>query len=899
MIRMIQSKSAGQAKAYFRDALSKSDYYISDQEYPGYWQGRLAVRLGLEGSTEKEDFFALCENKIPRTGDALTPRNVEERTVGYDINFHCPKSVSVLHALTEDQDILKVFRESVTATMQAIEDDGQTRVRLGGKYENRQTAEMVWAHFVHQTARPVEGALPDPHLHSHCYVFNATWDETENRIKAGQFRDIKRDMPYYQAMFQKTLSDKLIDIGYDIHKTDKSFEIAGVPQKVLDLFSKRTDEIGRIAKEQGITDAKQLDELGARTRAQKQKGRSMEELKEEWLKQIDALGDEGKSTETVRYAPSRDIVKLSAGQCVDYALHHSFERYSVVADRRLLASAYTHGIGTNTVNVLEINQQFEKDDRLIRIFEKGQSKCTTRTVLGEEKHMVDMARQGLGKNLPAYEKAPELSLMGQQAAAVEHVLTTSNRVSIIRGAAGTGKTTLMKEAVEKFNEAGKAVFVVAPTAQASRGVLKEEEGFDNAETVAKFLSDPKMQDSVKGEVLMVDEAGLLGTKDMIGLLEFANNNNTQLILIGDTRQHSSVVRGDALRILNTVAKVEVAEVSKIRRQTNKEYREAVEDLSEGKVKEAFEKLDNIGFIKEVDQMKPSEALVEDYIATLKKGKSALVISPTHAQGEDATVQIRKRMREEGLIGKKEITAMQLKKLNMTEAEKADTRNFKDGQVVKFTQNLKGIQRGSLWTVETTPEKGMHLKNSTGETRAIPTDKSKRYEVFKQQEIALSKGDKVLVNNNSFDVDKKRIDNGTILEVTAVTKGGAISLKNAKSERTFMIDKNFGHLAHAHCITSHASQGKTIDEVFIYQPAATFPATDARQFYVSVSRGKTRAHVYTDDKEALLQHAEGLGERQSAIELVASRHKDYIAHLQRQEIEQKFNKEKSRDYDPDR
>ncbi|EPB65412.1 conjugative relaxase domain protein, partial [Ancylostoma ceylanicum] len=304
---MIQSKSAGHAKAYFSDALAKSDYYTSDQELAGYWQGKLADRIGLSGHSSKDGFFALCENRHPHTGAPLTPRTKEERTTGYDINFHCPKSVSLLHVFSKDDHILTAFQEAVTDTMKEIEADSQARVRQGGIYDDRQTGALVWAHFVHQTARPVEGQLPDPHLHSHCFVFNATWDENEGRIKAGQFRDIKRNMPYYQARFHMVLSDKLASLGYGIRRTAKSFEIEGVPQRAIDLFSKRTDEIGRMAKEKGITDAKELDNLGARTRGRKQKGASMDELKREWMAQIQAseAGRREDLQKTVRSSPEK------------------------------------------------------------------------------------------------------------------------------------------------------------------------------------------------------------------------------------------------------------------------------------------------------------------------------------------------------------------------------------------------------------------------------------------------------------------------------------------------------------------------------------------------------------------------------------------------------------------
>lgn len=903
MIRMIQSQSAGHAKAYFSDALSKSDYFISNQELPGFWQGRLAVRLGIDGLTSKEAFFALCENRHPLTGKPLTPRTSEKRTIGYDINFHCPKSVSVLHAFVQDDHILKAFQASVTETMQAIEADSKTRVRLDGAYDDRNTHELAWAHFTHQTARPLEGLSPDPHLHSHCFVFNATWDAQENRIKAGQFRDIKRDMPYYQAQFHKILADKLAGLGYGIRKTDKSFEIEGVPQKVMDLFSKRTDEIGRIAKEQGVTDARELDALGARTRAKKQKGQSMEELVMEWRDQIKLLGKDGESDKAVRFAPVRDKPVLTAEQCIDHALLHCFERASVMADRRILETAFRHSIGMGAVSVAEITEAFQQDKRLIHIMERSRSVCTTKEVLGEEKRMVDLARQGQGKIIPAYAKALDLTLKGQQASAVEHVLTTTHRVSIIRGTAGTGKTTLMKEAVAKFEEANKKVFVVAPTAQASRGVLKEEEGFKDAETVARLLSDREMQEGLKGQVLWVDEAGLLGTKDMTDLLDIVTRQNAQLILGGDTRQHASVVRGDALRILNTVAGIRTAEVSKIYRQKNEDYKSAVENLSKGDVATAFDKLDDIGFIREVDPMQPNKVLVDDYIDTIKKGKSALVVSPTHAQGEAVTAEIRHRLKQVGLLGKKEITAVQLKKLNMTEAEKADSRNFESGQIVKFNQNVTGFQRGSLWTVELTQDREIIVRNKQGETKPLPKQNSNRYDVFTERLICLSKGDKILVNDNSFDTNRKRLDNGTMLEVTAVSKSGTIKLRNEKSKATYEIDKNFGHIAHAHCITSHASQGKTVDEVFIYQPSATFPATDAKQFYVSVSRGRERARIYTDNKDELLHHASELGERQSALEAVSrdktKSHREIVTQMQREEREQQTTIKTSRDYEPDK
>lgn len=875
MIRMIQSQSAAHAKAYFSEALVKADYYLSDQdqEYSGRLQGKLADRLSITGPVTKDAFFALCENVNPTTGEPLTPRTKEERTIGYDINFHCPKSVSILHALSNDSHIRDAFADAVQLTMLDIEQDSKTRVRKNGQVDERQTSELVWADFIHQTARPVDDHLPDPHLHAHCFVFNATWDETERQAKAVQFRDIKRDMPYYQARFHKRLSDRLIEQGYQIKRTDKSFEIEGVPPHVIDLFSKRTDEIGRVAKEKGITDAKELDELGARTRAKKQKGHTMAELKAGWRRQIDELGEveQGEGKRIIRFASVKDKRELTPQQCVDHALLHDFERASVMQERRLLTTAYRHGIGHQAIGLDAITNTFQLDERLIHVEDRGQILNTTRQVLKEEQYMVNLARQGQGKLKPLYTKAPELKLDGQQAEAVSHVLTSPHRVSIIRGAAGSGKTKLMREAVDKIEAVGKRVLVVAPTSQASRGVLREE-GFEQAQTVAQLLADEKLQETLTNQVLWVDEAGLLGTQDMTALLQLTTQKNARLILGGDTRQHASVVRGDALRILNTVAGMRTAEVSKIYRQQREDYRLAVEDLSKGDVRSGFDKLDAMGAIQSVDPLKPNENLVADYVSTVRKGKSALVVSPTHQQSEAVTDAIREKLKAAGHLGKKEISASRLANLNMTEAQKGDWRNFKAGQVIQFNQNLPEIKRGSVWAVESCSDKGVFIQNDQHQSVPLPTHKSSDYDVYQPGEIHLAKGDQVRITRNGFDQDRNRLNNGQLLDVVKVSRHGAMVLRNPISKAEYRLSQDYGHLAHAYCITSHAAQGKTVDEVFISQPAATFPGTDAKQFYVSVSRGRQRARIYTDDKEQLLAYATRLGDRQSALELVNKKNK---------------------------
>src|ERR1700682_2164770 len=271
MIRITQQNSASSAKRYYGTA----DYYSEGQEIVGSWGGKGAARLGLEGMVDKFSFERLCDNLDPQTGKPLTVRTRTERRVGYDFTFSAPNSVSLLYAMCGDQDILDAFRAAVDETMREIETEMKTRVRMGGRDEDRVTGNMAWAEFIHTTSRPVDG-VPDPQLHAHCFVFNSTWDEDERRWKAGQFRELQRDAPTFQVAFRGRLANRRQDLGFGVERKRDDFEIAGVSKDVLGRFSRRTALIEKVAEEKGITDPKRKDLLGAETREKKESALSWE-----------------------------------------------------------------------------------------------------------------------------------------------------------------------------------------------------------------------------------------------------------------------------------------------------------------------------------------------------------------------------------------------------------------------------------------------------------------------------------------------------------------------------------------------------------------------------------------------------------------------------------------------
>lgn len=857
MLRIVQSISQAAAKSYYVQGLSREDYYSQEQEIIGNWGGKSAAMLGLSGQVDKAAFDALCDNTNPATGGRLTPYTKSDRRVGYDFNFHCPKSVSAAYALTGDETILHAFRDAVGETMQELETAMATRVRRAGHNEDRLTGNLVWGEFVHFTARPV-GGVPDPHLHAHCFTFNATFDHQEKRFKAGQFGEVKREARYYEAGFHARLAGKLRTLGYGIERTAKGWEIAGVPQSVIDKFSRRTEQIEKIAQEKGIVDAKAKDQLGARTREGKQKNVSRATLGQEWAAMLSP--EESRALSQTKAHGGAKLV--TARQAMDYALGHAFERASVIGEKQLMATALRYGVGSVTVE--GVKAECARSDILKREMD-GRQLTTTRHILKEEKAMIDFVRAGRGQCAPlgpaAYQVKKEF-LTDEQKAAVRSVLSSPDRVIGLRGVAGAGKTTAMQEIVSGIEENGRKVFVFAPSAQASRGVLRGA-GFKEADTVASLLQNKELQAKIKGQVMLIDEAGLVGSKTLKSVFDVAKGQNARVILSGDVRQHASVERGDALRLLEDNAGMKSASVSKIQRQRGS-YKGAVADLSKGNIEAGFDKLEAMGAIVEIDSQERHLQLAMDYLQTVGAGKSALVVSPTHQEGEKVTALIRGELRRDRRLGAEDRAFTQQRNLAWTEVERSNASNYQEGLLVQFHQHAKGFKRGEKVTVLGRDEKGQVLTaKSSGERAALPLNQAGRFQVYEAKTLMMARGDKLRITQNGFTLEgKHRLENGAMYNVKGFSRAGDIQLANG-----WTVGKDFGNLAHGYCVTSHASQGMTVDRVFIAQGRESLAASSREQFYVSVSRGREHVKIYTDDKQALKESVGYSSARVSAVELM--------------------------------
>lgn len=875
MLRVVAHKSAVAARAYYAEGLKREDYYAEGQEVAGKWHGKAAGMLGLSGGVTPEAFAALVENRHPGAGAKLTPRLKDERVVGYDLNFHAPKSLSILHALTGDVAIVKAFREAVAETMSEIEEQISTRVRRGGAQQNRVTRNFAWAEFVHFTARPV-GGIPDPHLHVHCFAFNVTHDAEEGRWKAANFRDVKKDAPYSEAVFHSRLTDKLRALGYGIDRTRTGWEISGIPRSLIDKFSRRNALIERLAAEKGVTDSEAKHALGLASREGKRRGLNGAELLAAWGVRL--TEDEKVLISKVCYDKTGQAkgTKITAAKAFDEASDRLFAKHSVVEVKRLVAEALRFGAGQITPD--QAWREFDRREMIVRNV-KGEVLCTSLEVLGEEVALINFARSGRGMCAPFKGRNIRFgndALSAEQKAAVRHILKSRDQVIGLRGGAGVGKTTLMREAVDQIEASGTRVFAFAPSAAASRETLREA-GFANAETVAHLLANPRLQRETRGQVIWVDEAGLLGVKDLWQIMQVAGDS-TRVILTGDTAQHAPVARGDAFRLIQHYAGLRVAEVTQVRRQERDDYRKAVAALGKGDLRTGFRRLDELGAIVEVaDDAERYRLLAHDFLGLSRKNSVPLVVSPTHAESAKVTEAIRDAKREAGQLGP-ERAFVQYHDLRWEEADRRRPENYREGMVVQFHQNSQGIQRGALLRVVGHDESGAVLVSAQGGRRlALPLESASRFQVFETREIQLAAGDRIRITRNGKSDDGRRLNNGNVFTIERFSRDGKIVLTTGA-----ILDSKHGHLAHGYCQTSHSSQSKTVRDVLVAQSADSFLASSREQFYVSVSRGKESIRIYTDDRRELQQAVGNTSTRRAGVELAGINAKD-IAGLMSDEL----------------
>jgi conjugative relaxase-like TrwC/TraI family protein len=854
MFTAVAQKNLGDAENYFDEHLSQNDYYAAGEIRPGQWIGAGAERLGLKSEVTREQFHALCENQNPNDGERLTQRQLKEgqRRVFYDFTCSAPKSVSVLAVTLADERLVTAHEEAARIAFRELEAFAATRVRKQGNQKDRTTGNLAAAAFTHTSSRAL-----DPQLHTHFTVFNATFDDRERSWKALQAGGMYDAIRYGTAVYRNELAKRVQQIGYRIQPSKHGFQIEGISDEVLKRFSKRAQQRDAVIQELEQKLGRKLSNNAIslavhQSRAEKIKGISTAEVRERQLAQLSS--DEQQSLQNLCSSihPVRPIrVFEPENQTLNRAVAHVFERKSVVPEHELLNVALSQRLGEVDLPALKAAVKYSAD--LVKT-ERGFS---TRQILATELDLIQTVNAGCDEVTPLHPGYRPADWLGEdQKRAIYHVLRTSDRITGLRGLAGSGKTTALRELVAACKEARVEPLFCAPTAAAT-DVLRKE-GFEAVTLQSLLLTKPALS---ARQLVVLDEAGAVGMDDMKRLFDLARD--ARIVLSGDTGQHASVARGDALRILENHSDFQSGQLTRIRRQRKVEYRWAVELAAQTNTNEAFAQLERMGAVTEFSGDQLHGEAARSYVKALKQNQSVLLVAPTWNEIEAVTEKVRAALKTSGRLAGEEKEFQVFDSLSWTEAQKQDARQYRPGLAIRFHRQKTGFAKNETVAVVAVENDALKVQRADGSESIFPLGQgSALFDVGEKRKLKVAAGDKLLLQSNW----RKKFVNGELVEVKAI-QGDSVVLADGR-----VIPENYRTFTHGYAVTSHAAQGKTVDEVLVVASSRSLPAINQQQFYVSISRGRDACRVFTDDAEMLRSHVTRSSARLAAVEVVPPVHR---------------------------
>ena len=867
------------AKGYFEEHLSVGDYYAENERVQGEWIGEGAALLGLSGKVRRDEFLALCENLHPKSGEQLTQRRntvrhdgadeVANRRVFYDFTFSPPKSVSIAALVGDDQRIIAAHADAVKVALTELERFASARVRGGGNNADRRTGNIIAALFEHETSRAL-----DPHLHTHCIIFNATHDRDENRWKALQNYEMLGAQKYAENVYYHELARALLGFGYGLTNSARGdFELIGIAPELRDRFSKRHREIDEKTRaflaahpeKRGGNEDAIREHIAHKERARKTANIGSARLRQLWSEQLSA--EELISLRQPRESNVELGRNLSPAEAVSWAEEHLFERRSVVREHELWRYALETARG-GSISVADIRKETAS-----RAYLRGaDDKVAHRDVLAREWEIVQAARDGIGRYAPIAASGgnAEEQLAPDQHRALQFILASTNFVTLFRGGAGTGKSFVLQRVQRAIDQTHRPSMVLAP--QRQQVIDLSRDGLARTQTVSECLERGTIPE---GAVVIVDETGQIAGRQLRDLLRLVQERRGRVILSGDTRQHGPVEASDALRAIERYSGLRAAELDEIRRQEPKRgrtaeernrirrYRAAVEAAAVGDLPQSFAKLDELGAIVECDTGDQSEQLCSAYLEIAAREESAIVISQTRAEVREINNAIRGRLRQRGLLGAAESQVTALEQVDLTAAQKRDARHYPPDCVLVFNRDFGGRARGEQGKLIGITASRLALEVA-GRVRHVPLKDLDHINVCLSRDITLSQGDKLQLKANATAGNGRKLANGEIVTVAAIKASGAIRLQDGR-----VLPPHYRQFLRGYAVTSYGSQGKTVDHV-LFSDSAVRAASNAQQWYVTISRGRKSVQIFTPDKHELQRAITRSGERELALDLVSAR-----------------------------
>lgn len=697
MLSISPPMAAGQGGYYVN--LAREDYYLEAAGEPlGVWFGRGAPRLGLSGAVGREEFarlFAGFDPKIEVDGAApAAPRKLvqnagkPERQCGWDLTFSAPKSVSVLWALADgdlSSSVRQAHDQAVKSALRYLEDvAGYSRVGAAGE---RVKASLVFALFEHGTSRAL-----DPQLHTHALLLNVGL--RQGGTGSLESREIFRHKMAAGALYRADLSARLDALGVSLVRRKNWFEVDSIPRELVLEFSKRRREVLDQLDLYGAHSAKAAKVAALDTRSEKE-CLPRAELFARWQRMAREMGIDRTGITQPEAPPRRDVadeVARALARAKDSLLYHQSHFSERELVRFVAEAAQTRGVSADVIREA-VASHLAGDARIVRLEAiREESRFTTVDVLALEERLLQAVREQKGTlahrvsetaRSAAFSAYPTLS--PEQKLALHQVTSGTDSIACLYGMAGTGKSHLLAAAKKAWEVDGYRVLGAALSGKAAQN-LESASGI-SSQTLHSLIAALDAQEKKLGRdsVVVLDEAGMVGTRQMATLIEWTKAAGAKLVLVGDWNQLQAIEAGGPFRAI--AKETGYASLTEIRRQDEEWMRDAIRLVAEGKGGEALSHFAARGLLSVSET--PEEASTSLLDAWARDGLTSpaknLILC---ASNEDAAKLNRAAQ------------SMRLHFLG-TDQLQLGTALLHEGDRVLFTRNRPalGLQNGALGTVE--------------------------------------------------------------------------------------------------------------------------------------------------------------------------------------------------------
>ena len=882
--------SPGHAAHYFSP---QDDYYT--KEGNGIWLGQGAQRLGLTGEVDQARFRAVLEGRLPDGGRIRETfkLSVAAKRHGWDFTFSAPKSVSLQALVGGDQAVIEAHNKAVRTAVALMERYVNARRKVGGRSHREQTGNLVAAAFQHELSR-----AKDPQLHTHVVVMNMT-ERADGQWRAVSNEELFRHTKLLGAAYRAVLAREVQRLGYEIRLTDKEggFELAHIDRHAIEAFSQRSrmieDALSNHGKTRGEASTLEREVIALATRPKKARLTAAEKrlLMRHWKEKSLAAGIDYDRSERKPGEPAR--AENGARESLDFAIAHLTERQSVMLDSILMTTAMQHAVGRATHDELraELAQRISAgdviaevplyrwaDDRVVSpgktrahledelLRENGSMGATVRAVdeairsgrlvqtepryttalaWRTEQSILRMEREGRDRTKPmvnsrsADRAISRTDLNHGQREAARMALTTENRVTGIQGSAGVGKTHLIRTFARIAERDGYRVIVLAPYANQVERL--ETEGL-RASTLATFLVS-KEKGVDESTVIVIDEAGLVPTRQMHATLQIAERFDSRVVLSGDVQQLKAIEAGRPFAQLQANG-MQTAIVDQIQRQRTPDLKPAVELAAKGRSRESLARIDR--HVHEVSDDKARYTEIAREYAAMAEQKRArtLIVSGTNAARRELNALIRRELGIEG-TGREFET---LSRKDLTQAERRNAPSYRIGDYVQPEKNYPraGLKHGELYRVaEIETRNRLVLAGEGGARLEINPRHHAQLSVYEKTRSELAPGDWARVTRNSPALDVSNGDRVRVLDITSER----IALEDEKGRRIELDGRHPLHLEHAYATTVHSAQGLSTDRMMVDLDTRSL-TTGKDLYYVAISRARHEATVYTNSRKEL-------------------------------------------------